>query len=245
MPSAADKLRVWYERLASSRFGAIKVADARIITTLVLFGITLGIGLLLALKPPSAPSQIAAIEPMADREAASRTDSPLGSIKIVDAGPRREIPCAEQTWPYIDRRCLTIAEPKSPKPQAETTGAGSADVTPVTAAIAAPKPPSESREQRAREQTAREQTAREQTAREQTAREQTAREQTAREQTAREQTAREQTAREQTAREQAAREQTAREQTAREQTAREQMAREQTAREQMAREQSWHASRRP
>jgi hypothetical protein len=149
MPPAFDVLRVQFERLRASRFSSIKAAEVRLGGTLVLFGVTLGMGVMLALTPPSAPHQTA-VEPAADRWVGRQTEKPVGSVKIVDAGPRREIPCAEQTWPYIDRRCLTIAEPKSPKPQAETTGVGSADMTPVTATIAAPKPPGEAREQPAR-----------------------------------------------------------------------------------------------
>ena len=150
MPPAFDLLRVQFERLRTARFSSIKTADVRLGTTLVLFGVTLGIGVMLALTPPSAPHKTAVEPAAADRWVGRQTEKPVGSVKIVDATARRETPCAEQTWPYIDRRCLTIAEPKSPKPQAETTGVGTADMTPVTATIAAPKPPGEAREQPAR-----------------------------------------------------------------------------------------------
>jgi hypothetical protein len=149
MTSLSDLLRVSLDRLRAARFRSIKAGDLRLGGTLVLFGVTLGMGVMLALTPPSAPLQTA-VEPAADRWVGRQTEKPVGSVKIVDAGPRRETPCAEQTWPYIERRCLTIAEPKPAKPQAETTGAGSADMTPVTATIAAPKPPGEAREQPAR-----------------------------------------------------------------------------------------------
>lgn len=150
MPPAFDALRVPFECLRASRFGCIKAADMRRGAALVLFGVTLGVGVMLALTPLS-PRDIAALEAAATGPGAAgeKESAPVGSVKIVDAAPRREIPCAEQTWPYIDRRCLTVAGPKPAKPPAETTAAGSADMTPVTAAVAAPKPPSEAREQTA------------------------------------------------------------------------------------------------
>jgi hypothetical protein len=150
MLPAFHALRVPFERLRASRLASIKAADMRVGATLVLFGVTLGIGVMLALTPASTP-QRSGDPAAADRWVGRQAESaPVSSVKIVDAGPRREIPCAEQTWPYIDRRCLTIAEPKSAKPPVETTGAGSSDTTPVTATIAAPKPPIEAREQPAR-----------------------------------------------------------------------------------------------
>ena len=38
-------------------------------------------------------------------------------MTIVAAPPRLDVPCAEQTWPYIDRRCLTESTQKRPEPE--------------------------------------------------------------------------------------------------------------------------------
>jgi hypothetical protein len=49
---------------------------------------------------------------------ASRDDNPAATaprteeIKVVGAAHNPDVPCDEQTWPYIDRRCLTEAAPK-------------------------------------------------------------------------------------------------------------------------------------
>lgn len=151
MPSTFDLLRVPFQRLRASRFSSIKTADVRLGGTLVLFGVTLGVGVMLALTPPSDQRKTGVEPAAADRWVGRQAESaPVGSVKIVGAAPRRETPCAEQTWPYIDRRCLTVAEPKPAKPQAETTGAGSGDLPPVTATVAAPQPPSEAAEQTTR-----------------------------------------------------------------------------------------------
>jgi hypothetical protein len=114
MLPAFHALRVPFERLRASRLASIKAADMRVGATLVLFGVTLGIGVMLALTPASTP-QRSGDPAAADRWVGRQAESaPVSSVKIVDAGTRREIPCAEQTWPYIDRRCLTLAEPKPP-----------------------------------------------------------------------------------------------------------------------------------
>ncbi len=69
-----------------------------------------------------------------------------GKVTIVAATPRLDVPCAEQTWPYIDRRCLTETTQKRPPPEGR---AREAAATPapvdaqkkVTAPIASVVPP--------------------------------------------------------------------------------------------------------
>jgi hypothetical protein len=98
---------------------------------------------MLALTPASTPQRSG--DPVAaDRWVGRQAESaPVSSVKIVDAGPRREIPCAEQTWPYIDRRCLTIAEPKPPieaREQPARVAAASAEQDSARKEVALPQP---------------------------------------------------------------------------------------------------------
>jgi hypothetical protein len=143
MLPAFHALRVPFERLRASRLASIKAADMRVGATLVLFGVTLGIGVMLALTPASTPQRSgdpAAAARWVGRQAES---APVSSVKIVDAGPRREIPCAEQTWPYIDRRCLTIAEPKpsiEAREQPARVAAASAEQDSARKEVALPQP---------------------------------------------------------------------------------------------------------
>jgi hypothetical protein len=143
MLPAFHALRVPFERLRASRLASIKAADMRVGATLVLFGVTLGIGVMLALTPASTP-QRSGDPAAADRWVGRQAESaPVSSVKIVDAGPRREIPCAEQTWPYIDRRCLTIAEPKPPieaREQPARVAAASAEQDSARKEVALPQP---------------------------------------------------------------------------------------------------------
>lgn len=143
MLPAFHALRVPFERLRASRLASIKAADMRVGATLVLFGVTLGIGVMLALTPASTP-QRSGDPAAADRWVGRQAESaPVSSVKIVDAGPRREIPCAEQTWPYIDRRCLTIAEPKpaiEAREQPARVAAASAEQDSARKEVALPQP---------------------------------------------------------------------------------------------------------
>ena len=66
-------------------------------------------------------------------------------MTIVAATPRLDVPCAEQTWPYIDRRCLTETTQKRPQPagaQPPAAPAAPIDARDATAAVVpAPAPP--------------------------------------------------------------------------------------------------------
>lgn len=47
----------------------------------------------------------------------------MPSVKVVAATPQTDRPCGEQTWPYIDSRCLTLVPPKpAAATPAESTG---------------------------------------------------------------------------------------------------------------------------
>jgi hypothetical protein len=104
-------------------FSLLKVhrhkTDPRAATSVVIAGMTLGLAVMLAvsigapvrLSTPSKSGGVVAPPPAADK------------VTIVAATPRLDVPnldvpCAEQTWPYIDRRCLTETTQKRPQPEA-------------------------------------------------------------------------------------------------------------------------------
>ena len=91
--------------------------DPRAATSVVIGCMTLALALMVTLlltppvhRAPTKPAEQVAPPPAADQ------------VTIVAAPPRPDVPCAEQTWPYIDRHCLTEID-------AEASAAG-ARVTP-------------------------------------------------------------------------------------------------------------------
>jgi hypothetical protein len=83
----------------------LRAGDPRAVTAAALVALALCGGLSLA-TAPSPTAAVAAIEPRAVEPV------PAGPVRMLDGKPRSEH-CEEQTWPYIDRRCLTrAAEPR-------------------------------------------------------------------------------------------------------------------------------------
>ncbi len=59
----------------------------------------------------------------------AHTNSPADSaVKIIGAQAESARPCDEQTWPYIDQRCLTIADSKSQPAGSMATPLGLSDM---------------------------------------------------------------------------------------------------------------------
>ena len=94
-------------------------------------------GTLLALSSPPKPyllrPQIATRGPMA-------VSPPPGSIRVVGITQRPQMPCEQQTWPYIDQHCLVPvkADPRTdamPSPAQDGT-----KLSPLTATGAVPPP---------------------------------------------------------------------------------------------------------
>ena len=100
--------------------------DPRAATSIVIACMTLALALMvtLTLTPPVRPRRRNRPEQVAPPPAA-------GKVTIVAATPRLDVPCADQTWPYIERRCLTESTQKRPLPDgrardaAASTGARS------------------------------------------------------------------------------------------------------------------------
>ena len=53
----------------------------------------------------------------------TRQPAPPADVKVVGASPDSGRPCDEQTWPYIDRSCLTVAKEDKPGRQADAPAA--------------------------------------------------------------------------------------------------------------------------
>lgn len=129
-------------------FALLKVrprkTDPRAAASIVIAGMTLGLSLVVA------SSLAAPVRPAASPKSAGQVAPPPAAEKvtIVAATPRLDVPCAEQTWPYIDRRCLTESTQKRSEPEARTREAAPAappiDVRNVAAPVipaAAPAAP--------------------------------------------------------------------------------------------------------
>src|SRR5215510_14915961 len=89
-----------------ARLGSMSLANRRIGATATLLAVTASAALAFSLPPQNGkkPSP-----PVAS--AAANVESSTTPVKIVGAAPRSEN-CAEQVWPYIERRCLTRADPR-------------------------------------------------------------------------------------------------------------------------------------
>ena len=80
------------------------------------------------------PVASAATDPATESTRVAAQPAPTGPIRMLDGKPRSEL-CEEQTWPYIDRRCLTrSAEPA-------TSGQGTSATTAANEPAADAKPP--------------------------------------------------------------------------------------------------------
>lgn len=84
--------------------------DPRATSSIVVACMALGLATMLAASltlptrrdPPKSTGEVAP-PPAADK------------VTIVSAAPKLDVPCAEQTWPYIDRRCLKETTQKRPQ----------------------------------------------------------------------------------------------------------------------------------
>ena len=122
-------------------FSLLKVGthktDPRAATSIVIAGMAVGLCVMLSLmfaEPVRQSNRIKTGEQIAPPPAADK-------VTIVAATPRLDVPCAEQTWPYIDRRCLTESTQKRPQPEtrpADVAAAPQVDARSVAAAPVAP-----------------------------------------------------------------------------------------------------------
>jgi hypothetical protein len=108
--------------------------------TLAAIVVALGTGALFALSSPLTPysqrPQTAAGGSMAELP-------PPGSIRVVGITQRPQMPCEQQTWPYIDQHCLVRANANlridaTPSPAQDRT-----KLSPLTATSAVPPLPPE------------------------------------------------------------------------------------------------------
>jgi hypothetical protein len=115
-------MRMYFDHFHSAvsrvlpNFGLLRVrtpkTDPRAATSIVLACMTLSLALMvtLSLTPPVRPAPPKSAGQVAPPPAADK-------VTIIAATPRLDVPCAEQTWPYIDRRCLTESTQKRPEPE--------------------------------------------------------------------------------------------------------------------------------
>jgi hypothetical protein len=119
--------------------------DPRAATSIIIACMTLALALMVTVTltqpvrraPPKSAEQVA-------------SPPAAGKVKIVAATPRLDVPCAEQTWPYIDRRCLTETTQKRPMPEGRTrepvatpAPADAQKATPPVASVVSPPAPAE------------------------------------------------------------------------------------------------------
>jgi hypothetical protein len=108
--------------------------DPRAAASIVIAGMAVSLCVTLSLvlgEPARQSNRIKAGEQVAPPPAVDK-------VTIVAATPRLDVPCAEQTWPYIDRRCLTESTQKRPQP--ETRPADVAAAPPIDARSVATAP---------------------------------------------------------------------------------------------------------
>jgi len=119
-------------------FSLLKVGghktDPRAATSVVIGGMTLGL-LLMLTWTLGEPMRLAA----ASKSPAQVAPPPAADkVTIVAATPRLDVPCGEQTWPYIDRRCLTETTQKRPQPAAQPRASPAAARDATAAVVPAP-----------------------------------------------------------------------------------------------------------
>jgi hypothetical protein len=133
--SASDVFRLCWTVCARLSAGCFYILDRirdanvkvspRSAATTTLLGVILSASMAFALFPRAATVAVA----QANRPA----ESSPSFVKMVDGVPRSKV-CAEQTWPYIDSRCLRAAGPRvsaqsnSRPPNAEPASAGQANL---------------------------------------------------------------------------------------------------------------------
>lgn len=119
---------------------ALPGTDNRIGASCVLFGVAIAAALLFALGParPNAAYGLFGFgqRPAANTAAAKRVPG-TDNVKIVDAAPRAA-PCGEQTWPYIEPRCLTRAVEANTQPATPATDPNAP--SPSAAIVPVPEP---------------------------------------------------------------------------------------------------------
>lgn len=150
MATYFDQFQSGFAR-AMPDFNLLKVAphkaDPRAATTIVIAGMAAGLSVMLSLmftEPPRLTNRLKTGEQVAPPPAADK-------VTIVAAPPRRDVACEEQTWPYIDRRCLTESTQKRPQPESrpaeaavappiDTRNVATVPVVPPSPAPAEPQP---------------------------------------------------------------------------------------------------------
>lgn len=97
--------------------------DSRLTTSTMLVAMTAVLAMSLTLPFATPPIKKDVRTPSGQRSA---DNAPVAQdaqdVKIVAASPSLEVPCEEQTWPYLDRRCLKDGPP-APASSARATAA--------------------------------------------------------------------------------------------------------------------------
>jgi hypothetical protein len=108
---AALRLRRWLQWIGEPR-----ALDPRVAASITLAGVAIsaGAGFMVAPRSSSPAAMMTTITTTDTRVAATDVaDLPRGPVKIIGGAPRSEN-CADQVWPYIERRCLTLAADRVP-----------------------------------------------------------------------------------------------------------------------------------
>jgi len=161
MATYFDNFHSTFARLMPD-FNLLKVGphktDPRAAASLIIAGMTLVLSLVVAMSL-AAPVRLTGPSKSGERVAPPPAAE---KVTIVAASPRLDVPCAEQTWPYIDRRCLTETTQKRPQPDARSREAAATappidarSVTaPVVPAAVPPAPPASETQGNAARETA-------------------------------------------------------------------------------------------
>jgi hypothetical protein len=87
--------------IVHSRLRPLTTTDPRVAATAALLGM-----IIIAAAASAFPIAVTAVQ--ATSPALSKADDAPAAIKFIGATPRSES-CADQVWPYIERRCLRRA----------------------------------------------------------------------------------------------------------------------------------------
>jgi len=95
-------------------------------------------GTLLALSSPPKPYLL---RPQIATRGSMAVSPPPGSIRVVGITQRPQLPCEQQTWPYIDQHCLVPAKANPRTDAMPSPAQDTAKLSPLTATAAVPRQP--------------------------------------------------------------------------------------------------------
>jgi len=112
-PLRFASMSLWH---SLQRVRELRALDQRVAASITLAGVAISAAAGFMVVPRSSlPAVAVATTTTSETRVAAAvvSEQPRGPVKILGGAPRGEN-CAEQVWPYIERRCLTLAADKVP-----------------------------------------------------------------------------------------------------------------------------------